>query len=126
MDMHENASLTPKDREAMAGSGIEGGLAKAAAARAFHTTPRMVAKWVERFRIEGVAGLRDRSSRPQFIAKSRLMARPSAARRLRGGRGFAKAAPHRRADWRRGRTKRSSCLRFLFNALRFFRGFGVR
>ena len=32
----------------MAGSGIEGGLAKAAVARDFHTTPRTVAKWIER------------------------------------------------------------------------------
>jgi transposase len=35
-----------------------------AAARQFNTTPKTVAKWVERFRAEGVDGLRDRSSRP--------------------------------------------------------------
>jgi transposase InsO family protein len=64
MDMHENASLTPKGREAMVRSVIEEGLSKASAAREFRTTPKTVAKWVERFRIEGVAGLRDRSSRP--------------------------------------------------------------
>ena len=64
MDVHENASLTPKGREAMVRSVIEGGLSKAAAAGEFRTTPKTVAKWVERFRIEGVAGLRDRSSRP--------------------------------------------------------------
>ena len=43
---------------------IEGGVTKAAAAHQFNTTAKTVAKWVERFRIEGVAGLRDRSSRP--------------------------------------------------------------
>ena len=43
---------------------MEGGLSKAAAARQFNTTPKTVAKWVERFRAEGVDGLRDRSSRP--------------------------------------------------------------
>ena len=48
----------------MARSVIEGGSSKAAAARAFHTTPKTVAKWVARFRAEGVAGLQDRSSRP--------------------------------------------------------------
>jgi transposase InsO family protein len=42
----------------------EGGLSKAAAARRFNTTAKTVAKWVERFRSQGVEGLRDRSSRP--------------------------------------------------------------
>jgi transposase InsO family protein len=48
----------------MARSVIEGGLSKAAAARAFHTTSKTVGKWIERFEAEGVEGLRDRSSRP--------------------------------------------------------------
>ena len=65
MDTHQNASLTPKGREAMARSVIEGGLSKAAAARQFNTTPKTVAKWVGRFRGEGVAGLQDRSSKPR-------------------------------------------------------------
>ena len=43
---------------------VEGGLSKADAADQFNTTPKTVAKWVERFRAEGVDGLRDRSSRP--------------------------------------------------------------
>ena len=64
MDTHKNAPLTPKGREAMVRSVVERGLSKAAAARQFNTTPKTVAKWVERFRAEGVDGLRDRSSRP--------------------------------------------------------------
>jgi transposase len=64
MNSHKNAPLTPKGREAMVRSVIEGGLTKAAAAGQFNTTARTVAKWVERFRAEGVDGLRDRSSRP--------------------------------------------------------------
>ena len=64
MDTHKNAPLTPKGREAMVRSVVEGRLNKAAAARQFNTTPKTVAKWVERFRAEGVEGLRDRSSRP--------------------------------------------------------------
>ena len=40
------------------------GCPKAEAARRFNTTPKTVAKWVERFEAEGVDGLRDRSSRP--------------------------------------------------------------
>src|SRR6202041_1392970 len=64
MDTHKNASLTPRGREAMARSVMEGGSSKAAAARAFHTTPKTVAKWIARFRAEGAAGLQDRPSRP--------------------------------------------------------------
>ena len=44
--------------------GVDDGLSMAAVARLFKTTPKTVAKWVERFRAEGVDGLRDRSSRP--------------------------------------------------------------
>jgi len=212
MDMHENASLTPKGREAMARRVIEGGLSKASAALEFRTTPRTVAKWVERFRIEGVAGLRDRSSRPhsspsqatpavcaavealrrqrhtgeQIAAEvgvspatvSRILKRLglnrlSALEPAEPVRRYERAAPgeilhidikklgkfsrigHRVTGDRTGRSKtrgvgweyvhlaiddhsrlayseilpnekRSSCLHFLFNALRFFRGLGVR
>jgi transposase InsO family protein len=64
MNVHKNAPLTPKGREAMARSVVEGGLSQADAAYQFNTTPKTVAKWVKRFRAEGVEGLRDRSSRP--------------------------------------------------------------
>jgi transposase InsO family protein len=64
MDTHKNAPLTPKGREAMVRSVNEGGLSKAAAARQFNVSAKTVAKWVERFRAEGVGGLHDRSSRP--------------------------------------------------------------
>ena len=43
---------------------VEGGLSKATVADLYKTTPKTVAKWVKRFRAEGVEGLRDRSSRP--------------------------------------------------------------
>ncbi len=64
MDTHKNACLTPKGREEMVRAVVDGGLTKAAAARRYNTTAKTVAKWVERFRAEGVEGLRDRSSRP--------------------------------------------------------------
>jgi transposase-like protein len=51
----------------MARSVIEGGLSKAAAARQFNTTPNTVAKWVDRFRADGVAGLQDCSSRRREV-----------------------------------------------------------
>lgn len=64
MNVHQNAPLTPKGREAMVRSVVKGGLSQAAAAELFNTTPKTVAKWVKRFHAEGVEGLRDRSSRP--------------------------------------------------------------
>ena len=70
----------------MARSVMEGGSSKAAAARAFHTTPKTVAKWVARLRAEGAAGLRDRSSRPRSSpsqAAPAICARVEALRRQR-------------------------------------------
>ena len=67
MNSHKNAPLTPKGREAMVRSVVEGGLGQADAADQFNTTPKTVAKWVKRFRAEGVDGLRDRSSRPHSL-----------------------------------------------------------
>jgi transposase-like protein len=64
MDTHKNAALTPKGREMMVRAVVDFGLSKAAAARQFNTTSKTVAKWVERFEVEGVEGLRDPSSRP--------------------------------------------------------------
>src|SRR5256886_14075163 len=67
MNSHKNAPLTPKGREAMVRSVVEGGLSQADAAYQFNTTPKTVAKWVKRFRAEGVDGLRDRSSKPHSL-----------------------------------------------------------
>ena len=64
MDTHKNARLTPEGREQMVRTAVDCGLTKAVVARQFNTTAKTVAKWVERFRAEGVDGLRDRSSRP--------------------------------------------------------------
>jgi transposase InsO family protein len=64
MDTHKNAAMTPKGREAMVRFVIDAGQSKAVAARQFNTTAKTVAKWIGRFRAEGVDGLRDRSSRP--------------------------------------------------------------
>jgi transposase InsO family protein len=70
----------------MARSVMEGGSSKAAAAPAFHTTPKTVAKWVARLRAEGAAGLQDRSSRPRSSpsqAAPAICARVEALRRQR-------------------------------------------
>ena len=83
MDVHKNAPLTPKGREAMVRSVIEGGLSKAAAGRQFKITPKIVAKWVERFRTEGMDGLRDRSSRPLSLPSQTAPAKCSVVEALR-------------------------------------------
>ena len=212
MDTHKNAPLTPRGREMMVRAVVDDGLSKAAAARRFNTTPKIVAKWVERFEAEGVEGLRDRSSRPlsspnqtapataaavealrlqrhtgkQIAAEvgvsaatvSRILKRLglnrwSALEPAQPVRRYERAAPgeiihidikklgkfnrvgHRITGDRNGQSntrgvgweyvhlaiddhsrlayseilpdeKRRSCLRFLFNALRFFRSLGVK
>jgi transposase InsO family protein len=212
MDTHKNAPLTPRGREMMVRAVVDDGLSKAAAARRFNTTPKTVAKWVERFEAEGVEGLRDRSSRPlsspnqtapataaavealrlqrhtgkQIAAEvgvsaatvSRILKRLglnrwSALEPAQPVRRYERAAPgeiihidikklgkfnrvgHRITGDRNGQSntrgvgweyvhlaiddhsrlayseilpdeKRRSCLRFLFNALRFFRSLGVK
>jgi transposase InsO family protein len=83
MDVHKNARLTPKGREAMVRAVVDGGLAKAAAARQFNTTAKTVAKWVARFRAEGVAGLHDRSSRPHSSTSQTPQATCAAVEALR-------------------------------------------
>ena len=212
MDTHKNAPLTPKGREMMVRAVMDRGLSRAAAARQFNTTPKTVAKWVERFEAEGAEGLRDRSSRPlsspsqatpavcaavealrrqrhtgkQIAAEvgvsaatvSRILRRLglnrlSALEPAEPVRRYERAAPgeilhidikklgkfnrigHRITGDRTGQSntrgvgweyvhlaiddhsrlayseilpdeKRASCLRLLFNALRFFRSFGVK
>jgi transposase InsO family protein len=83
MDTHKNARLTSKGREQMVRAVVEGGMSKATAARQFNTTPKTVAKWVNRFRKEGVHGLRDRSSRPLSSASQTPQATCDAVEVLR-------------------------------------------
>jgi transposase InsO family protein len=83
MDTHKNAPLTPKGREAMVRRVVEDGLSKAAAAYQFNVTPKTVAKWVKRFRAEGMDGLRDRSSRPHSLPSQTPAAACAAVEALR-------------------------------------------
>jgi len=64
MNIHKNARLTPLRREEMALSVIEGRLSKAQAARVYGVSAKIVARWVERYKAQGRAGMVDRSSRP--------------------------------------------------------------
>ncbi len=64
MNIHKNARLTPLRREEMALSVVGGRFSKAHAARIYGVSAKVVARWVERFKAEGRAGMADRSSRP--------------------------------------------------------------
>ena len=68
MNIHKNARLTPHGRELIVRQ-IESGRTPEAAARAAGVCPRTARKWVARFKAEGVAGLKDRSSRPHRLRR---------------------------------------------------------
>jgi transposase InsO family protein len=90
MDTHQNAPLTPRGREMMVRAVVDRGLSKAAVARQFNTTPKTVAKWVDRFQAEGVEGLQDRSSRPLSLPSQTAPAICAAVEALRRQRHTAK------------------------------------
>jgi transposase InsO family protein len=86
MDVHKNARVTPAGREVMVRRVVEGGQTLKAVSEAVGVCPRTVRKWVGRFRAEGVAGLRDRSSRPHRLHRptpNETVARIEALRRQR-------------------------------------------
>ena len=86
MDYHQNARLTIHSREQLAKIVVERGGTLKAAAAAFNVSTRTAAKWVRRYREQGGAGLRDRSSRPHSSPRSTfssLLERVLALRRLR-------------------------------------------
>src|SRR3954463_14013414 len=66
MNVHKNARLTSFGRERIVRQVASGQTAKAVA-EAAGVCPRTVRKWVDRYRREGLAGLRDRSSRPHRL-----------------------------------------------------------
>jgi transposase InsO family protein len=66
MNVHKNARLTPHGRERIVQQVASGQTAKAVG-EAAGVCPRTVRKWVDRYRREGRAGLRDRSSRPHRL-----------------------------------------------------------
>ena len=66
MNVHKNARLTPLGRERIARQIASGQTTKAVSGAA-GVCPRTARKWVERYCREGLAGLRDRSSRPHRL-----------------------------------------------------------
>jgi len=64
MDIHKNARLSFRSRERLVQQVIEQARTLKATAAAFQVTAKTAAKWVQRYRVQGSAGLYDRSSRP--------------------------------------------------------------
>ena len=64
MDIHKNAALSLRSREALARFVVEQGATRKAAAAAFRVGAKTAGKWVSRYQASGAAGLLDRSSRP--------------------------------------------------------------
>jgi transposase InsO family protein len=64
MDIHKNAALSLRSREALARFVVEHGATRKAAAAAFRVGAKTAGKWVSRYLASGVDGLLDYSSRP--------------------------------------------------------------
>ena len=69
MDVHKNARLTPRSRAELVRRVVEQGQSPKAVATAFGLCVKTVRKWVARWRLEGEAGLEDRSSRPHRLRR---------------------------------------------------------
>jgi transposase InsO family protein len=91
MDVHKNARLTPHSRAELVRRVVEEGQSPKAVATAFGLCPKTVRKWVARWRAEGVAGLRDRSSRPRRLRRPTPAAVAARAGELRRQRWTGKA-----------------------------------
>jgi transposase InsO family protein len=65
---HQNARMTPLGRAEMVRRIVEEGRPVAEVAAGFGVSERTARKWLARFRSEGVAGLKNRSSRPRSVA----------------------------------------------------------
>lgn len=86
MKLHANAALSLNGRRRMVAAVIEHGRSLTEAAEAAGVSDRTCSKWVARFRAEGDAGLRDRSSAPRRVhnrTDEQLVALMASLRRLR-------------------------------------------
>lgn len=68
MKLHANAALSFRQRERMVRRVVDESWSVREAALAAEVSVRTAAKWVARYRAEGVGGLLDRSSAPLFVA----------------------------------------------------------
>ena len=88
---HPNARLTPATRLEMVLE-VEAGWSQAEVARRFRVSRATVAKWWRRYREEGAAGLRDRSSAPRSNPRRTAAALEQRICAVRRSQGFG---PHR-------------------------------
>src|SRR6184192_3838714 len=68
MKLHANAALSWSGRRRLCELVVDEGWTIVAAAAAVGVSVRCARKWVGRYRLEGAAGLRDRSSAPRRVA----------------------------------------------------------
>ena len=68
MDLHANAALSWSGRRRLCELVVDDGVTVKAAAVVMGVSVRCARKWVGRYRVEGAAGLRDRSSAPRRVA----------------------------------------------------------
>ena len=68
MNLHANAALSWTGRRRLCELVVDEGWTVTAAAAACRVSVRCARKWVGRYRLEGLAGLRDRSSAPRHVA----------------------------------------------------------
>jgi transposase InsO family protein/transposase len=68
MKLHRNAALSWSGRRRLCVLVVDEGWTVKAAATAMHVSVRCARKWVGRYRVEGLAGLCDRSSAPKRVA----------------------------------------------------------
>lgn len=64
---HANAALTPRARLRLARLIVDDGWSAMVAAKMFMVSPVTARKWAHRYRVEGRAGMADRSSRPRSM-----------------------------------------------------------
>jgi transposase InsO family protein len=83
MNLHANAALSWSGRRRLCELVVEEGWTVVAAAAAVGVSVRCARKWVGRYRLEGVAGLRDRSSAPRRVANRTAPDRIEAIAKLR-------------------------------------------
>jgi transposase InsO family protein len=83
MNLHANAALSWSGRRRLCELVVDDGLTVTAAAVAAGVSVRCARKWVGRYRRDGVAGLRDRSSAPRRVANRTSQERIDAIMGLR-------------------------------------------